>query len=286
MTEVGKEQELSLYLEEWLRNNFSEWNDFYQDVCRNKKNGIYLLKGGTTLMDLLDSIMGTLEDKFCLPNEDSHLIPTRFASVIHLVSSLKSFKDFVTGYKPIIEKNIADDGINNYIVSGIYNMVYQIEQIADRCEKIYGNGVLPRPYQILRANLLDGDIDGFVERVNAILKEVPYLSRKKKFDEGHFQTMLQLLLIVLGFEPIAEHTLSDARIDMVIKLNRLTYIFEFKYTDSPESQAEKALQQIKNKGYAEPYKLTSQFVIGVGISFSGNTKCINGVVNETLFESK
>lgn len=92
--------------------------------------------------------------------------------------------------------------------------------------------------------------------------------------------MIQILLIVLGFEPIVEQTLSDGRIDMVIKLDSLTYIIEFKYTDGGKSQACKALQQIKDNGYADPYRLTAE-IIGVGISFSGITKCINGMVTET-----
>lgn len=286
MNEVENEQELSKYIEEWVKNHYCEWNSFYYDVRRNRKTGIYLLKEGTELMNLLDSIMGNIEEKFCLPSESSHLIPTQFASVSHLVSYLKRFKMFVSEYKPIIDENITNGEKDDYIILGIYRIIDEIEQVADRCERIYSHGDMPRPYQILRERLFNMDIDGFVECVNSVLSGVPYLSRKEKLNEGHFQTMLQLLLTVLGFEPIAELPLSDGRIDMIIKLNTLTYVFEFKYTNGTMSMAKKALKQIKDKRYAEPYKLTSKEIIGVGISFSGATKSINGMVSEILFETK
>ncbi|MBR1727624.1 MAG: PD-(D/E)XK nuclease domain-containing protein [Muribaculaceae bacterium] len=282
MTEVDKELELSKYIEEWSNIFYAEWKDFYYDVCQNRRNGIYLLKRGNELMDLLNTIMGNIENYFLLPNDNSHLIPTRFASVSHVVDSLKCFKELVCKAKPIIEKNVTNGVIDNYIISGIYGMVDKIEKVADRCEKIYGHGEMPRPYQILREKLFNKDIDGFVECINDVLKGVPYLSRKKKFNEGHFQTMLQLLLIVLGFEPIAEQTLSDGRIDMVIKLDTLIYIFEFKYTNGTKLGANKALQQIKDKGYANPYRLTAHEIIGVGCSFSGETKNINDHKAEQL----
>ena len=286
MTEVENEQAFSKYLKEWVNSHYSEWYDFYHDVRCNRRSGIYLLKDGTSLMELLNSIMGNLEDKFSLLDDDSHLIPSRFASVSHLIGSLKWFKGYVDSFKPILDNNIKGKAIDNYIVAGIYNMVVEIDQMVDRCVKVYGDGGIRRPYQILREKLFNKDMDGFVESVNGVLKGVPYLSRKKKFDEGHFQTMIQILLIVLGFEPIVEQTLSDGRIDMVIKLDSLTYIIEFKYTDGGKSHACKALQQIKDNGYADTYRLTAQEIIGVGISFSGITKCINGMVTETLYKAE
>ena len=285
MTEVEKEQELSSYIEEWSNEYYSKWKDFYDYVYRSRENGIYKLKAGCSLMDLLHSIMGRIEEYFLLSDEDIHLIPTKFASVCHLVRYLKEFKKFVCEYKHIIEENSVD-GIYNDIIWGINEMIDQIELVADRCEKIYDHGEMPRPYQELRAKLLEDDIDGFVCCINDILKGVPYLIRKKRFNESHFHMMLQVLLMVLGFEPISEQTTSDGRIDMVVKQDDLTYIFEFKYTDNSELLADDALQQIKDKEYAAPYRLTSRCVIGVGVSFSGQDKNINDFKVETLFEKK
>lgn len=283
MNEIEKELELCEYLEKWIRSRYQEWNAFYYDVSRNRRNGIYLLKNGTKLMDLLITIIGNIEDRFSLPDDNSHLIPTQFASTAHIIGYLKRFQKYVDSFKPILNSNVTDGVIDNYIVAGIYNMIDSIDQVTERCIKIYDNDTtIPRPYQILREQLFNKDIDGFVESVNGALKAIPYLCRKKKFDEGHFQTMIQLLLTVLGFEPVAEQVLSDGRIDMVVKLDNITYIFEFKYTDGRKSQAKKALLQIIKNGYAEPFKLSSKEIVAVGISFSGVTKCINGHKEEKM----
>ena len=151
MTEIERELELSKYLEEWISSHYPEWNQFYHYVSRNRRNGIYHLKGGTELMDLLNSIMGNIEDRYSLPDESSHLIPTQFASVSHLLNHLKWFKGYVDSFKSIIESNISGGFIDNYIVSGICGMVNSIDETVDRCIKVYQeNDNLPRPYQILR----------------------------------------------------------------------------------------------------------------------------------------
>ena len=284
MNEYVREIQLSEYLEQWVNSHYGEWNAFYHDVGQNKRNGIYLLKGGTSLMDLVITIHSHLEEKFAPPYNNTHLIPAQFASVSHLIGYLKWFKSYVDKHKPIIEKNITDGVIDNYIISGICEMVDQIDQMVDRCIKVYGDDSLPKPFQRLREKLFNKDVEGFVELVSGVLKSIQYLSRKKKFDEGHFQTMLQILLNVLGFEPTAEAVQSDGRIDMVIRLNDLTYIFEFKYTQGKRSQASMALQQIKDKKYADPYKLVSKEIIGVGVSFCEATKNVNGMKHEVLYE--
>ena len=282
MTEQEKELELSEYLEKWIRDRYTNWHIFYNDVCTHKKNGIYMLEGGHSLMNLLDNIMGNIEGHLSLPDETSHLIPTQFASVSAVIAYLEWLKNIVDKYKPTIEKNIHGKVIDNYIISELCTIIGDIDQMVDRCVKVYKDDPLPWPYHLCRSQLFNKDVCGFVESVNCILKDVPYLSRKKKFNEGHFQTMLQLLLMVLGFEPLAEKVISDGRIDMVVKLEDLTYIFEFKYTNGERSQAKAALKQIKDKGYADPFRLTSREIIAVGVSFSGQTKNINGYNVEKL----
>lgn len=281
MDEIEKELELSKFLEDWANSHYGGWLEFYRDVNLNKRNGIYLLKGGKTLMKLLNGIIGNLEDRFSLPNGNYHLIPTQFASIPHLIYYLEWLKEYVDSFKPTIEKNI-NGVIDNYIIHEICEMVGNIDQVVDRCVKLYKDDAFPRPYQILRAQLFEKNVEGFVDSINCILKGIPYLTRKKQFSEGHFQTMLQMLLMVLGFEPITEQVLSDGRIDMVIKMDKLTYVFEFKYTKGSKSQANNALIQIKEKRYADPYRLTSKEVIGVGVSFSGLTKNINGYCYENI----
>lgn len=284
MTEVEKELELCKYLESWARNYYADWKDVYESISRNRMNEIYRLEGGESLMDLLHDIMGNIGN--LIPNDDSHLIPQRFASVSDLIDSLKRFKNIVCQRKPIIVKNFSNDILGDYIVKDLYKMVESIEKVTDRCENIYCHGKMPKPYELLRESLFRKDIIEFKNQVNYVLKNIPYSIRKTKFSEGHFQSMLQILLMVLGFKPTAEKPLSNGRIDMVIELDKLTYVFEFKYTKGGESEATRALKQIKDKGYAEFDKLTSNEIIAVGVSFSGETKNINDIKWETLYKKK
>lgn len=67
MTELEKELELSKYLEEWVNNHYGGWSRFYYDVVQNQSYGLNQLKDSGHLRDLLDQIMGTLEENLpCL----------------------------------------------------------------------------------------------------------------------------------------------------------------------------------------------------------------------------
>ena len=57
---------------------------------------------------------------------------------------------------------------------------------------------------------------------------------------------------------------SRRRIDLVVELPDKVYIIEFKCNQS----ATAALQQIRDKGYAEPYKQRGKRIILLGLNFS------------------
>ena len=281
MNEVDNELELSRYLKEWLDGHYPDWHDFYYyDVCKNKKNGIYRLYKGDKLMDLLDDIMGNIEYRL-MTTQGQNIIPSNFSSIPHLIRGLVGLKAHVDSFLPIIEEN-HKRGNDNYIISTITEMMRNIDEMVDRCTNVYSHIEIPKPYESLIDSLNTENIPFFIDTLKCILKGVPYLTRKRKFLEGDFQIMLHLLLTVLGFEPNTEAPIADGRIDMIVKTEKVTYIFEFKYTDTDKSQAKRALNQIKDKGYADAYKRKGLKVVGVGVSFSGKTKNINGYESEEL----
>ena len=59
---VEKESELSLYLEEWASARYGEWNDIYRSTNSDRHNGIYRLKCGNELLQLLYDIIGNTEE--------------------------------------------------------------------------------------------------------------------------------------------------------------------------------------------------------------------------------
>ena len=55
----------------------------------------------------------------------------------------------------------------------------------------------------------------------------------------------------LGLDLDTEKSSNAERLDMAVRFNQNVYIFEFKVVElTPEGRA---LQQIKDKGYAKPY---------------------------------
>ena len=73
--------------------------------------------------------------------------------------------------------------------------------------------------------------------------------------------------LALGFDVTLEESSSVGRTDMVVKHGGAVYVFEFK-VDVAEGTA---LQQIKEKGYAEKHMGEEGPVYMVGVEFSTKT---------------
>lgn len=91
---VEKERELSAYLEEWVTARYGNWNSFYHATCQDRKTGIYLLESGPRLLDLLNDIMGNIEEHFAL-EKGCHLIPSCFSSIYQLLQFLENFNNHI-----------------------------------------------------------------------------------------------------------------------------------------------------------------------------------------------
>ena len=116
-------------------------------------------------------------------------------------------------------------------------------------------------------SLREGDIEGFMERLQSFLSACPYELEPQQ--ERHFQSVMFILTALCGYYvEIEEHT-NKGRMDMTIKTKDYIYIFEFKFNKS----AEEALTQIDEKGYAEPFKSDGRSIVKVGVNFS--TACRN-----------
>ena len=113
-----------------------------------------------------------------------------------------------------------------------------------------------------------GELEAFMEGMTAFLASIPYSVRRKKTEreyERHFQYTFYLLLRMLScFTVFHEKETSKGRADCVIETQKDVYIFEFKLDGS----ADAALQQIRDKGYANEYQTDSRNVHLIGANFS------------------
>ena len=119
--------------------------------------------------------------------------------------------------------------------------------------------------------LQKGETDLFRKQLTSFLASIPYSMRRKSTEperERYFQYTFYLLLRLMSVYTVCiEREQSEGRVDCIVETPKHVYIFEFKL----DSSAEKALQQIEEKGYARPYEADSRAVYKIGVSFSSET---------------
>lgn len=77
-----------------------------------------------------------------------------------------------------------------------------------------------------------------------------------------------------GLAIILEDAMNQGWIDMTVKFKQRIYLFEFKVVElTPEGRA---LQQIKDKGYAEKYRPLGQPIHLIGVEFSRASRNVVG----------
>ena len=119
-----------------------------------------------------------------------------------------------------------------------------------------------------------GDTDAFFERIDVLLANVPY--EVKLNYEVHFQYFVYLLFSLMGFYTQVEYHTAKGRADLVLKTDKYIYVMEFKR----DSTAESAMQQIKDKEYAKPFKLDGRQILLVGANFASDMSALDGVLVE------
>ena len=78
----------------------------------------------------------------------------------------------------------------------------------------------------------------------------------------------------LGLDVTVEDCTNHGRLDMTLKFNSQIYLFEFKVVElAPKG---KALQQIKDKQYADKYRDLEQPIHLIGVEFSKEDRNIVG----------
>ena len=276
------ERELSEFVREWIDARWQKWSLNYKAIRRDRRTGIYSLNQGGKLLDYLDSIMGNLEDYLDM-DKGQHLIPSKFSSINQFAQFLQNFTQYLRDNYYLIEINFNKEQ-TDIIVADIANMVNEIIEMSNRCLDIilYDENV-PIPYQQVKKSLYNGDVKEFISLLNSIIKSIPYLIHKEKFNEGYFHSFFHVALTLIGMRPLSEVATSDGRIDMVINCPKTIYIMEFKYSPNDKDLSKVALEQIKSKKYHQPYIIQQKPIVGIGYSFGEGTREITNYRDETLY---
>lgn len=182
---------------------------------------------------------------------------------------------FQTGYLTIKNYDEEDD---------LYELSYPNEEVrrsyvsllADAYTHSYNEPIQVMATEIRNA-LRIADLKKVESILNSVFKSLPYEVWQKE-NEHFYHAIIHLTFRLLGIYVESQVQTSDGRMDALVKVNDYVYAFEFKLDES----AENALQQVKDKGYLQPYFHQNKYCIGVGINFSTATKKVEKLVWEEM----
>lgn len=107
----------------------------------------------------------------------------------------------------------------------------------------------------------EGRIDDALRLLQTFLSTVPYCDNTNY--EGHYQQLLYVIFSMMSYEVDVEVHTPRGRVDMVLRTSTRLYLIELKLDKS----ADKAIEQINLKNYAERFALCGLPIVKVGINF-------------------
>ncbi len=271
---VQRIKRLENYIFEFFSTRFEEIKWYYQTSHRDRKTDVYILENGTQIMDFIIGIHSIVEEQFYARK----LIPQKFATPKSLFNALQEFKDYLNENQKLIDPNIDGENTSD-VISRLMNIKTELIEMIDYSRNVYDYEEAKVPYQDLRLNLINRDIDEFIKNLKSILSSVSYSISKTK--EGYHHSNVHLILKMLGFDVISEEETNIGRIDAVIRFTSIIYIIEFKFDNSGDSSVV-ALNQIKEKRYYEKFLTKKKDILAIGIGFSDIEKNISGYSHERI----
>ena len=120
--------------------------------------------------------------------------------------------------------------------------------------------------------LVANDFDGFAERLRSFFAGIPYQwqgSNGPARYEAWYAGMLYACFRTTGLDLRVEDSSGRGRADMVVLHGGQVFVFEFKMADGEGDRdvaAQKAIEQMQDKGYAEKYKDRNQPIHLIGVA--------------------
>jgi hypothetical protein len=124
--------------------------------------------------------------------------------------------------------------------------------------------------------LQQGDYNSALQLLKSLLASVPYMRGDKDIladeakTEAHYHILFYFFFKMLHRGVTAEVRSAQGASDVVVFTDRYIYVIEIKIDSTPEA----ALQQIQERGYAEPYKADGKEIIAIGVNFSSKSRTI------------
>ncbi|MEN9864794.1 MAG: hypothetical protein RL748_384 [Pseudomonadota bacterium] len=131
--------------------------------------------------------------------------------------------------------------------------------------------------------LVANDVAGLRDLFQSFFSGIPhqwFTNNQIANYEGYYASVFYSYFAALGFDIRVEDATNHGRIDMTVILPQHIFVFEFKVVELlPDGRA---LQQIKDKAYADKYRATGLPITLVGVEFSRESRNVVGFEVEVL----
>jgi len=185
---------------------------------------------------------------------------------------------FQTGYLTIKEKLGSD-----FLRLGYPNQEVEVAFSQNLIEELSNYQADLSLIRKLRLALNNFELENFINYIAYLFESIANINipAAASARESYYHTMFYLTAELLADRDLkidSELLTARGRIDMVVESKDKVFIIEFKANQS----AEQAIKQIKEKGYAEQYRIKGKEIILIGINFSTEKKNISEHLIETI----
>jgi len=174
---------------------------------------------------------------------------------------------FQTGYLTVVSQNMRWQTLTLDYPNREVERAFSIHLLAtmNGGRTTRTNAMLVEMAQAFEANQLEK----FMSLFRSLLKGIAY--PMAEVHENYFHSIFYLVVKMLGFYIDCEVLTIDGRIDAVVQTSGAIYIMEFK-----TGNTEKAITQIREKGYHEKYADDRRPKVLVGLDFDTEAKKLAG----------
>ncbi len=172
-------------------------------------------------------------------------------------------REYTLGY-PNLE---VESALNDSLAKALIGQPGEVSELASRLYDV----------------LVGGDLDALRRHIESLFAAIPHqwhTANPIAQYEGYYASVFYSHLAALGLDLAAEDATQLGRIDLTLKFNARIWLFEFKVVEL--APAGRALQQIKDRGYADKYRALGQPIHLIGIEFSRERRTLVGFETETL----
>ena len=255
----------------WLGEGVYNPFDVLQLFRRRKFSDYWFETGTPTFL-----VNWLINNKVATPRLDSMLSSSEMLSSFDIERMDTQALLFQTGYLTIKhEENLGGQyyytlGYPNREVEQSLNQHLLSSLVQDKDQQTSNTTQL---YRLLLVN----DFDGLKSLFHSFYASIPhqwYTNNDIQTYEGYYASVFYSYFASLGLDLTVEDSTNLGRIDMSLRFNKQVYIFEFKVVEMvPEG---KALQQIKDRGYADKFVGLGRPVFMIGVEFSKDDRNIVG----------